>query len=277
MNPDIEAAAKAVEYLHHAFATNSRDWGAQPDDAWLFGVVCGWGPEHDGPLHDDATAELARQHGWGPEQVELLGRLHMGFRLLPDLLRELVTARAEAQAHRYEVGHADMERDTVRELLRQARLYGNLPASLRTQVERFVEPGAALKVWPDGCVGPHTCRDECAMAPLSVPPGPGPATPVYAHDPHCNTGHTAGPQACPPARTGPNRAKTDDEVWAGYKDQSYLSRVERGEHVRCHVARPDGAAWCTGDILDDSWQRGLAEVPEHMRCKKRGCKQRWPS
>lgn len=61
---------------------------------------------------------------------------------------------------------------------------------------------AVPKTWPDGCVGPHTCIGECALAPLTVPPGPG---------------HSAAPQADPyplvPQDFRDAVAKTAAERW----------------------------------------------------------------
>lgn len=49
-----------------------RDWGADPADAWLFGVVMGWGTQAS---IDDVT----RAHGWAPQDVERLRRLHAAY------------------------------------------------------------------------------------------------------------------------------------------------------------------------------------------------------
>jgi len=58
--------------MRNLMATNSRDWSTDRSDAWLYGIVLGWG-------HGEAMAELAEQHGWAPEDVRRLKSLHEKF------------------------------------------------------------------------------------------------------------------------------------------------------------------------------------------------------
>ena len=57
--------------LHSTLTTSSRDWSLTRGDAWVYGVVVGW--------DKGSRAELAAQHGWTPEQIERLQRLHATF------------------------------------------------------------------------------------------------------------------------------------------------------------------------------------------------------
>jgi hypothetical protein len=57
-----------------SIATHSRDYGNDPTDAWVYGIVCGW---DDGPDDDSrAMIELAEKHGWTEDDVARLRRLH---------------------------------------------------------------------------------------------------------------------------------------------------------------------------------------------------------
>jgi len=49
--------------------SDPRDWSINPSDAWIYGIVCGWGP---------LLPEICRRHGW-PEQ--LLADLHTAWEL----------------------------------------------------------------------------------------------------------------------------------------------------------------------------------------------------
>ena len=47
-----------------------RDWSEDPADAWIYGVVVGWGT---------AVQEVADRHGWSDEEVRRLGRMRAAF------------------------------------------------------------------------------------------------------------------------------------------------------------------------------------------------------
>ena len=57
----------AFDSLETAIACHSRDWSTHRRDAWIYGIVCGWGLE--------AMRELEDQHGWGPEESARLQSL----------------------------------------------------------------------------------------------------------------------------------------------------------------------------------------------------------
>lgn len=63
--------------LNRLLATSSRDWGATREDAWLYGLFCGWDCE-DNHEHDDlcdngaAMNEMVKSYGWSPETVARL-------------------------------------------------------------------------------------------------------------------------------------------------------------------------------------------------------------
>lgn len=59
------------ESLHNVIVFHPRDWGKDKGDAWIYGIVIGW---------DAASlAELEVRHGWKPEDIARLSRLHSAF------------------------------------------------------------------------------------------------------------------------------------------------------------------------------------------------------
>lgn len=69
---------------------------------------------------------------------------------------------------------------------------------------------------------------------------------------------------------------------AAWRDASWLDRP--GRAARYHMVAEDGGAECSGMalVLDDmtperkDLTRDAAGVPEHLRCQRHGCKERWP-
>lgn len=59
------------ESLSIAINFCSRDWSSDRRDAWIYGVVVGWG--------DESIAELAEKHGWGKDTQARLRRLHADY------------------------------------------------------------------------------------------------------------------------------------------------------------------------------------------------------
>lgn len=59
-----------LESLENTMATDARDWATNFRDAWLYGIVCGWG---------DAIYEVAEKHKWSMVEVYRLKRLHDKF------------------------------------------------------------------------------------------------------------------------------------------------------------------------------------------------------
>lgn len=60
-------------------AFSPRDWGQVEEDAWLYGVVFGWGGDPD--VADDAGAwqEIADRFNWDEERLSRVKRLHSLF------------------------------------------------------------------------------------------------------------------------------------------------------------------------------------------------------
>lgn len=54
--------------LHRLLAKSPRDWAANPEDAWLYGVLVGWDGE------EGAMEEVAAAHGWSEDTVARLRR-----------------------------------------------------------------------------------------------------------------------------------------------------------------------------------------------------------
>ena len=58
--------------LGNVLAFDSRDWGRNRADSWIWGIVLGWGLE--------ALKEQAAKHGWSERDVRRLRLLHLAFR-----------------------------------------------------------------------------------------------------------------------------------------------------------------------------------------------------
>lgn len=56
--------------VRDAICFSSRDWGCNKRDAWVYGIVVGWG---------DSVNCVADRHGWSDETVARLGRLHRAY------------------------------------------------------------------------------------------------------------------------------------------------------------------------------------------------------
>ena len=54
---------EAINSLQTVMTTDPRDWGLAERDAWVYGIVVGWG---------DALPEVSKKFGWSNEDV---GRL----------------------------------------------------------------------------------------------------------------------------------------------------------------------------------------------------------
>ena len=50
------------ESIHDTMAFATKDWSKDKNDAWIYGIVCGWS--------DGAYAELMKVYGWSPAQVK---------------------------------------------------------------------------------------------------------------------------------------------------------------------------------------------------------------
>lgn len=74
-----------IASIQSTLAFDSRDWGKDRADAWLWGIVIGWdGDPENG--EDSAMDEVAALHGWDAEAVARLRILHERFKatLPPD-------------------------------------------------------------------------------------------------------------------------------------------------------------------------------------------------
>ena len=69
--PFTETQTDPFRSLGNVLAFDSRDWAANRGDAWLWGIIFGWG---------DAMAEVALRHGWSEREVRRLRLLHLSFR-----------------------------------------------------------------------------------------------------------------------------------------------------------------------------------------------------
>lgn len=46
--------------LRSAMATDSRDWSANATDAWIYGIVCGWG---------ECLPNICTRYGWAHDTL----------------------------------------------------------------------------------------------------------------------------------------------------------------------------------------------------------------
>ena len=60
-------ARAAVDSAATQMARSPRDWSKDSRDAWLYGLIVGWG---------DALEEVASRHGWNQEHRDRLCILH---------------------------------------------------------------------------------------------------------------------------------------------------------------------------------------------------------
>jgi hypothetical protein len=60
-------SASPLNYLEELLGFDSRDWSLNSKDAWMYGIICGWG---------DAIEDVAKKHSWTNDQVDQLKDLH---------------------------------------------------------------------------------------------------------------------------------------------------------------------------------------------------------
>lgn len=60
----------AADSIANCMAFHVRDWSLDQRDAWMYGIVLGWG---------NALGEVARKHGWPAEDIDRLRRLRRQF------------------------------------------------------------------------------------------------------------------------------------------------------------------------------------------------------
>jgi regulator of replication initiation timing len=69
----IEPVWEALRSLRIAIATSARDYSLSEADAWVYGVIFGWGPLDD-RRDMDAMPGVAARHGWSDETQQRLQR-----------------------------------------------------------------------------------------------------------------------------------------------------------------------------------------------------------
>lgn len=65
------------EALKLTIALNPRDWSLDETDAWLYGIICGWG--------DDSCLELRDEFGWSGDDIILMKILHKRFEAMQEV------------------------------------------------------------------------------------------------------------------------------------------------------------------------------------------------
>ena len=61
---------KSIDSLRKAITTSARDYSTDKRDAWIYGIVIGWG---------DAIWDVAKLHKWPASEVIRLKSLHSEF------------------------------------------------------------------------------------------------------------------------------------------------------------------------------------------------------
>lgn len=57
-----------IDSMNSAMVFSAKDWSVEQCDAWIYGIVVGWG--------DDALAELKDDFKWSDKTIESLKLLH---------------------------------------------------------------------------------------------------------------------------------------------------------------------------------------------------------
>lgn len=60
--------------IHDTLAFGPKDYSINKDDAWIYGIVCGWDKL--------SMAEMQRRHGWTDNTVKRLVDLHNKFNFM---------------------------------------------------------------------------------------------------------------------------------------------------------------------------------------------------
>lgn len=60
-----------LDSVKTCMATSPRDWSLERNDAWMYGIVCGWSA--------DALTELIQRHRWSSEDVTKLRLLRLSW------------------------------------------------------------------------------------------------------------------------------------------------------------------------------------------------------
>jgi hypothetical protein len=94
MTADVDPVlTEALDRLGGMMATDARDWGLSPRDAWTYGLFCGWDCEDDHEHDwvcghgDEAMKEIARKHGWNDDDVARLRQYREAVRSIQEAPR----------------------------------------------------------------------------------------------------------------------------------------------------------------------------------------------
>ena len=73
----IKTSKKTIKPLYNlqcTLALDSRDWGQNKRDAWIYGIVCGWENEEplEGETEDDAVDEICEKYGFDKKHLKQL-------------------------------------------------------------------------------------------------------------------------------------------------------------------------------------------------------------
>lgn len=72
MKDRVEGLENPMESLANLMLNSSRDWAADPTDAWIYAIVIGWGEDDE----IDSWADIAEMHSLDPATIDRLKRLH---------------------------------------------------------------------------------------------------------------------------------------------------------------------------------------------------------
>lgn len=76
------------ESLRNVVAFSCRDWSANPEDAWIYEIIMGWGFDED-DKGKSCTDELERKFGsnkWSKSDTKRLKVLHNNWKLAEELM-----------------------------------------------------------------------------------------------------------------------------------------------------------------------------------------------
>lgn len=85
----LSALRSTLDSMRTTMEMSDRDWSADADDAWLYGIVVGW------DRSPRESARVAATHGWDDAAVEQLRELHAAAdALTPNSIDNLVRSLA---------------------------------------------------------------------------------------------------------------------------------------------------------------------------------------
>ena len=70
LTAQLATVVEALESARRCLTASPRDWAATSRDAWLWGLLVGWGPE-------SINEDLKSRCGWSPDDIARLGRLRL--------------------------------------------------------------------------------------------------------------------------------------------------------------------------------------------------------